>query len=138
MVRVFATAQGSHLKMEIGSVPIAQQRIISLVSSEVSPLCYPFITEFHCQYGNLSLRNNENWSGELCGGVVRCKDGITTVTKCPNIPPKPDDCAKPRLIVKHQKGKCCRMKWKCKGRKCLISHLELFFFKPNPCANLFK
>lgn len=81
--------------------------------------------EFHCQYGNLSLRNNENWSGELCGGVVRCKDGITTVTKCPNIPPKPDDCAKPRLIVKHQKGKCCRMKWKCKARHCLFNNRRI-------------
>lgn len=84
-----------------------------------------FVTEFHCQYGNLTLRNNENWSGELCGGVVRCKDGITTVTKCPDIPPKPDDCARPRLIVKHQKGKCCQMKWKCKGKQCHNSSLKL-------------
>ncbi|XP_015778442.1 PREDICTED: uncharacterized protein LOC107356341, partial [Acropora digitifera] len=81
--------------------------------------------EFHCQYGNLTLRNNENWSGELCGGVVRCKDGITTVTKCPDIPPKPDDCARPRLIVKHQKGKCCQMKWKCKAKHCFFNNRRI-------------
>ncbi|XP_078344489.1 uncharacterized protein LOC144630083 isoform X2 [Oculina patagonica] len=78
--------------------------------------------EFHCQYGNLTLRNNEQWSGELCGGVVRCKDGITTVKKCPGIPPKPDDCAKPRLIVKHRSGECCQMKWNCKARHCVFNN----------------
>jgi len=78
--------------------------------------------EFHCRYGNLTLRNNEQWSGELCGGVVRCKDGIVSVTKCPGIPPKPDDCAKPRLLVKHQKGKCCQMKWNCKARHCVFNN----------------
>ena len=75
------------------------------------------ISEFHCRYGNLTLRNNEQWSGELCGGIVQCKDGIATVKKCPGIPPKPDDCAKPRLLVEHRSGRCCHMKWKCKGNK---------------------
>ncbi|XP_022788267.1 uncharacterized protein LOC111328157 [Stylophora pistillata] len=74
--------------------------------------------EFHCQYGNLTLKNNEQWSGELCGGVVTCKDGIATVKKCPGIPPKPDDCTKPRLLVRHRKGECCKMRWKCKARHC--------------------
>lgn len=90
--------------------------------------CRMNLTEFHCQYGNLTLRNNENWSGELCGGVVRCKDGIASMTKCPGIPSKPDDCAKPRLIVKHQRGKCCQMKWKCKGKKATLPFVVLVMF----------
>lgn len=77
---------------------------------------------FHCEYGNLTLKNNEQWSGELCGGVVTCKDGIATVKKCPGIPPKPNDCTKPRLVVRHRKGECCTMKWKCKARHCTFNN----------------
>ncbi|EDO44201.1 predicted protein [Nematostella vectensis] len=74
--------------------------------------------DFGCQYGQLSLRHEETWSGELCGGVVVCRNGIASIKKCPGLPDKPKNCANPKLIVNHHKGQCCTMRWKCKEKSC--------------------
>lgn len=80
-------------------------------------IIYIFIfLEFDCKYGELKIRNNHRWTGELCGGVLACKNGIIHLEKCPGIPPKPKDCANPKLYVKQRPGRCCIKKWLCKGK----------------------